>query len=61
MIPLSQLCDALHFELDEGNARKLRILAFIFYGPEILYRTGYEVLATPYHRNAQGILDAYES
>jgi len=59
VIPLSELCDELHFALDEGNARKPRILAFVFYGPEILYRTGYEVVATPYHRNTQGILDAY--
>ncbi len=59
IIPVSELCDELHFALDEGNARKPRILAFIFYGPEILYRTGYEVVGTPYHRNAQGILDTH--
>jgi hypothetical protein len=59
VIPLSELCDELHFALHDGNAPDPRILAFIFYGPEILYRTGFEVVATPYHRNAQGILDAY--
>jgi hypothetical protein len=57
-VPLSELCDELN-NLNEGNARKPRILAFIYYGPEILYRTGYEVIATPHHRNALGILDAY--
>jgi hypothetical protein len=57
-VPLSDLCDELHFAIDEGETRKHRILAFIFYGPEILYRTGYEVVATPFHRNAQGMLDA---
>jgi len=58
-IPLSALCDELHFAIDEGNVRKHRILAFDFYGPEIMYRTGYEVIATPFHRNAQGILDTH--
>ena len=32
------------------------ILAPIFWGPEILYRTELDVVATPYHRNSQGIL-----
>jgi hypothetical protein len=58
LVPLSELCDELN-ELNTGNARKTRILAFIYYGPEILYRTDYEVIATPHHRNAQGILDSY--
>jgi hypothetical protein len=35
-------------------------LAHIDFGPEILYRTRYEVIATPYHtRNGLGILDTY--
>lgn len=34
-----------------------RIASFIFYGPELLYRTRHEVVATPYHRNAAGMLD----
>lgn len=34
-----------------------RIASFIFYGPELLYRTSHEVVATPYHRNAAGMLD----
>ena len=36
-----------------------RILANIFSGPELLYRTRHEVIATPYHRNAAGIRDAH--
>lgn len=32
------------------------VAAHIGYGPEILYRTRYKVLGTPYHRNAEGIL-----
>ncbi len=59
VVPLSQLCDALN-KLDAGQARKIRILAFIDYGPQILYRTRYEIIGTPYHRNAQGILDTYK-
>ncbi|PKN52998.1 MAG: hypothetical protein CVU55_03400 [Deltaproteobacteria bacterium HGW-Deltaproteobacteria-13] len=56
---LADLCDELNFPLNDGSATKHRILAFVFYGPEILYRTDYEVIATPHHRNAQGILDTY--
>lgn len=33
------------------------VLARVDLGPEILYRTGARVVATPYHRNAEGILD----
>ncbi len=32
------------------------ILAPVFWGPEILYRTELDVVATPYHRNHEGIL-----
>lgn len=35
------------------------ILAFMDYGPEILYRTPHQVIATPYHRNDAGILFNY--
>lgn len=35
------------------------ILAFVDFGPELLYRTPHRVLATPYHRNAGGFLTAY--
>ena len=42
-------------ELPEGI-----IMAPINYGPEILYMTGHSVIAGPYHRNTQGILDALE-
>ncbi|HJM48998.1 MAG TPA: hypothetical protein QGF63_04020 [Alphaproteobacteria bacterium] len=38
-----------------------RILGFVFFGPEILYRTPHHVVATPYHRNDAGILDAYDA
>jgi hypothetical protein len=58
MVPLSQMCNRLN-KLNPMQERPIRILAFINYGPEILYRTRYEVIATPYHRNAQGILDTY--
>jgi hypothetical protein len=43
----------------EGDSRGV-ILAPIFWGPEILYRTGIGVVATPYyHRKEVGILDSH--
>ncbi|RMH36885.1 MAG: hypothetical protein D6690_04335 [Nitrospirae bacterium] len=41
------------------GTKEQTILAFIDFGPELLYRTPHRVVATPYHRNARGILDAY--
>lgn len=35
------------------------ILTFIDIGPELLYRTRHSVLATPYHRNGDGIYDSH--
>ena len=35
------------------------ILTFVDIGPELLYRTRHSVLATPYHRNGDGIFDSY--
>lgn len=37
-----------------------RISANAFFGPELLYKSPHEVLATPYHRNAAGILAAHK-
>jgi hypothetical protein len=37
------------------------VLSTIYAGPEILFRTGRGVVATPYHRNVQGILDAHQA
>jgi hypothetical protein len=42
----------------EGGAADI-ILAPVFWGPELLYRTDLSVVATPYHRNVDGILDSY--
>lgn len=42
----------------DGGAPQ-RILANVFSGPELLYRTPHQVVATPLHRNAAGIGDAY--
>ncbi len=36
------------------------ILASNFRGPELLYRTQHSVVATPYHRNAAGILAVFD-
>jgi len=59
LVPLSQVCDELN-KLSINQGRPTRILACIDYGPEILYRTQYEVVGTPHHRNAQGILDTFK-
>lgn len=40
------------------NDRPRRILSFINFGPELLYHTRHEVIATPNHRNGASILDA---
>jgi hypothetical protein len=42
----------------ELNTRTHRILSFINFGPELLYRTKHEVIATPNHRNGASVLDA---
>lgn len=59
-VPLSKMCEVLNSHAVSRSSAP-RILASINYGPEILYRTNYEVIATTYHRNGQGILDAYNT
>lgn len=41
-------------------SKRERILAHLDSGPELLYRTPHEVIATPYHRNGSGILFLYD-
>jgi len=41
-------------------AAQERILAHLDLGPELLYRTKHEVIATPYHRNSSGMLFFYD-
>ncbi|HEY9079931.1 hypothetical protein [Magnetovibrio sp.] len=55
------LAPVLNSEAFSGG-RPLVLLSHIHQGPEILYRTylsGHRVIGTPYHRNTDGILDAY--
>jgi hypothetical protein len=47
-------------EKDGLGNRPRTILTHVDLGPELLYRTRHRVLATPYHRNAQGILGAFD-
>ena len=42
-----------------GGGAPQRILANVFFGPELLYRTRHQVIATPFHRNAAGIRDGH--
>jgi len=55
---LAQMCEWMiknRFRLPDHP----RFLNFMDDGPEILYRTGWEIIATPYHRNGQAIVDTY--
>jgi len=45
----------------EFGQRPLTILTSIDLGPELLYRTPHRVIATPNHRNANGIYDTYKA
>ena len=58
-ISLVRLCEYLS-EPERRGEQNLRILAYIDFGAEILYRTQHEVIATPYHRNGRGIMDTYD-
>ena len=53
------MCEYLN-EMEQFRKGNCRILTYIDYGAEILYRTPYEVIGTPYHRNSSGILDTYD-
>jgi len=59
----TQACsvDGLVGALDDPGGlgdRPRIVLAHVDLGPVLLYRTPHSVVATPYHRNARGILDA---
>ncbi len=47
-------------EYQEEHPDTATILASIDFGPEILYRTGYNIISAPYHRNDRGIIYTYE-
>jgi hypothetical protein len=49
--------DALAAWIPNGS----RVLAAIDHGPEILWRTSADVVASPYHRNVDGILDTLDA
>ncbi|WP_447968954.1 hypothetical protein [Nitrospira sp. M1] len=56
VIPLSKyLNDPAGF----GRQNQM-ILAFVDFGPELLYRTSHHVIMTPYHRNVLGNLDGFQ-
>jgi hypothetical protein len=58
-VSLIGMCEYLN-EAEQFRQRSFRILTNIDFGAEILYRTRHEVIGTPYHRNAHGILDTYD-
>lgn len=58
-VDIAELCKWIN-QNDELADSTQTLLTFIDYGPEILYRTSHQVIATPYHRNDLGILFAYD-
>jgi hypothetical protein len=56
-VPTECVVDDL-FALIEERGDAPVVLTHVDWGPEILYRTEASVLASPYHRNVDGILDA---
>jgi hypothetical protein len=57
-LPFAKLCDWIE-EQSQWRDKTLNILCFVNRGTELLYRTHHNVFGTPYHRNAQGIMDEY--
>jgi len=56
--PLARFAEFANAQGSKGAPQ--RILANVFFGPELLYTTPHEVVATPYPRGAAGgIWDAY--
>ena len=57
--PLTPMAIHLGTNPELGKTSR-RVLAFMFDGPEIVYRSPHAVVATPYQRNTAGILDTYD-
>jgi len=47
-------------DYQQTNPTAETILTFLDFGPELLYRTDFNLISTPYHRNDQGILYNYQ-
>lgn len=54
--PLSEMADWLAAAQPEPRV----VMSYIFYGPELLWRTPHAVVSSPYHRNGSGIGDALD-
>lgn len=48
-------------KMGEDAGRPLVVMSRIHEGPEMLYRTGFAVIGSPYHRNTEGILDTFHA
>ena len=57
--PLSEIATWLEAQRPAGAAPIILAQTDAF-GPELLYRTGYRVVAGPYHRGHRGIFDLYD-
>jgi len=58
--PIKPLSDYLSEPTRWGD-RVRTIMAFVDFGPELLYRTPHRVIAIPYHRNTVGVVDTYNT
>ena len=58
MCPTRELAEFLN-ESPGFAGTSQTIEAYLFNGPELLYRTKHTVLGTPYHRNREGIIDGH--
>jgi hypothetical protein len=59
IIYLADICKYM-FDLSKDAGKPMRIVTHIDFGPEILYRTNCEVIATPCSFSTAGIADTYE-
>ena len=55
----SEITPALR-RMEQETGRKINIMTGIHEGPEVLYRSGQNVVGTPHHRNTAGILDSFD-
>lgn len=45
--------------MEGREGRRARVLAPLYWGPELIFRAGVDVVAGPFHRNDQGVLDSH--
>lgn len=61
LVGVSAELAALRPRLDDPNGRPLAVLSDLDDGAELHMRAGVDVVATPHHRNTDGIVDAWDT